>query len=60
MRRAEEYLRVVKNLFEQGEDSPTDVVDAQTAMTVAEQRYVDTVFELRSAIARLEYAMGVN
>ncbi len=48
------------NKFMQGEDSPTDVVDAQTAMTVAEQRYFETVYALRSAIARLEYAMGVS
>ena len=60
VRLARERLRIVMNKFEQGEDSPTDVVDAQTAMTVAEQRYADTIFELRSAIARLEYAMGVN
>ena len=60
VRLARERLRIVMNKFEQGEDSPTDVVDAQTAMTVAEQQYFDTVFQLRSAIARLEYAMGVN
>ena len=60
VRLAGERLRIVMNKFEQGEDSPTDVVDAQTAMTVAEQEYFDTVFQLRSAIARLEYAMGVN
>ena len=60
VRLAHERLRIVMNKFEQGTDSPTDVVDAQTAMTVAEQRYADTIFALRSAIARLEYAMGVN
>lgn len=60
VRLANERLRIVMNKFEQGTDSPTDVVDAQTAMTVAEQRYADTIFALRSAIARLEYAMGVN
>ena len=60
VRLARERLRIVMNKFEQGEVGPTDVVDAQTAMTVAEQRYFDTVFELRSAIARLEYAIGIN
>ncbi len=59
VRLAAERLRIVMNKFAEGEDSPTDVVDAQTAMTVAEQHYVETVYDLRSAIARLEYAMGV-
>jgi len=57
---ATEKLRIIMNKFEQGEASPTDVVDAQTSLTASEQQYADTIFELRLAIARLHYAMGVS
>src|SRR5208337_263109 len=38
--------------------TPTDVIDAETAATRAEQRYVSARIEYLSALARLAYAMG--
>lgn len=52
VRLAAERLRIVMDKYIEGEASPTDVVDAQTEMTVAEEQYQATIYELRSAMAR--------
>jgi len=57
---ARERLRIVMNKFIQGEASPTDVIDAQTSLTLAQQTYHTTAYQFQSAKAQLEYAMGTN
>jgi len=55
---AEETLRIVRGRFRNGTATPTDVVDAENALTRAEQRYVSARLEYLAALARLAYATG--
>ena len=51
-------LRIVRERYRNGTATPTDVIDAETASTRAEQRYVSARLEYLSALALLAYAMG--
>ena len=53
-----EALRIVRQRYRAGTATPTDVIDAETAATRAEQRYVSARIEYLSALARLAYVMG--
>jgi outer membrane protein len=53
-----EALQVVRNRYRAGTATPTDVIDAETAATRAEQRYASARIEYLSALARLAYVMG--
>jgi TolC family type I secretion outer membrane protein len=53
-----EALRVVRQRYRAGTATPTDVIDAETTRTRAEQRYVSARIEHMSALVRLAYAMG--
>jgi outer membrane protein TolC len=53
-----EALRVVRGRYRNGTATPTDVIDAETASTRAEQRYASARIEYLLALARLAYAMG--
>jgi outer membrane protein TolC len=53
-----EALRIVRQRYRNGTATPTDVIEAETANTRAEQRYVSARLEYRTALARLAYAMG--
>jgi outer membrane protein len=53
-----EALRIVRQRYRAGTATPTDVIDAETAATRAEQRYVSARVEYLSALARLAYVMG--
>jgi outer membrane protein len=53
-----EALRIVRRRYRAGTATPTDVIDAETARTRAEQRYVSARIESLSALARLAYALG--
>jgi outer membrane protein TolC len=53
-----EALRIVRQRYRAGTATPTDVIDAETAATRTEQRYVSARIEYLSALARLAYAMG--
>ncbi|MBL8798751.1 MAG: TolC family protein [Planctomycetia bacterium] len=53
-----ETLRIVRNRYRNGTATPTDVIDAETARTRAEQRLVSASIDFRSALARLAYAIG--
>ena len=55
---AREKQRIVLNKFQVGKASPTDVVDAQTQLTSAEQDYYTAIYKLHIAIADLNYQMG--
>jgi outer membrane protein TolC len=53
-----EALRIVRLRYRNGTATPTDVIDAETAATRAEQRYASARIEFLSALARLAYATG--
>jgi outer membrane protein len=53
-----EALRIVRQRYRAGTATPTDVIEAETAATRAEQRYVLARIEYLSALARLAYVMG--
>jgi outer membrane protein len=53
-----EALRIVRRRYRNGTATPTDVIDAETASTRAEQRYASARIEYLSALARLAYVMG--
>jgi outer membrane protein len=53
-----EALRIVRQRYRSGTATPTDVIDAETAATRAEQRYVSARIEYLSALARLAYVLG--
>ena len=53
-----EALRIVRQRYRAGTATPTDVIDAETTATRAEQRYVSARIEYLSALARLAYVMG--
>jgi outer membrane protein TolC len=55
---ARENLRLVRTKYRNGNATPTDVIDAETALTRAQQRYWSATFESFAALARLRYAMG--
>ncbi len=58
VRQARENLRLVIVKYKNGNATPTDIVDAETAATRAEQRYVRAIYDYLAALVRLEYAMG--
>jgi outer membrane protein TolC len=53
-----EALRIVRQRYRAGTATPTDVIDAETAATRAEQRYASARVEYLSALARLAYVIG--
>jgi outer membrane protein TolC len=56
---ATENLRVVRRLFETGDATPTDVVDAELALTRAQQGSFTALYDYQVALARLAYAVGL-
>jgi outer membrane protein TolC len=55
---ARENLRVVNVRYLNGDAIPTEVVDAQTALTSAEVRYYASLYSFLEGLARLEYVQG--
>lgn len=55
---ARENLRVVVIRYKNGDAIPTEVADAQTALTMSEVRYYSSVYSYLAGLARLEYAQG--
>jgi outer membrane protein TolC len=55
---ASENLRLTVVKYNNGDATPTDVVDAQTVLTRAQTRYYAAVYEYLEGLARLEYAQG--
>jgi outer membrane protein len=53
-----EALRIVRRRYRSGTATPTDVIDAETARTRAEQRHASARIEYLSALARLACVMG--
>jgi outer membrane protein len=55
---AREAFRLVDNRYKTGDAQPTDVIDAQTTRTRAEQDLNAALYQYQTAVARLEYAVG--
>jgi outer membrane protein len=53
-----EALRIVRQRYRAGTATPTDVIDAETAATRAEQRYTSARIDYLTALARLAYVLG--
>jgi outer membrane protein len=58
MAQASENLRLTIVKYTNGNATPTDVVDAQTALTRAQTRFYAAEYEYLEGLARLEYAKG--
>jgi outer membrane protein len=54
---ARENLRLVGNRYRNGQATPTDIVDAEVALTRAEQRLVAAVYQYLGALVGLDYAL---
>ncbi|MDR3635929.1 MAG: TolC family protein [Isosphaeraceae bacterium] len=57
---ARENYRLVRARAVEGDATPTEITDAQTALTRSEQNHLNSIYDYLSAIARLEYVMGVS
>lgn len=55
---AEENLRLVRTRYRNGNATPTDIVDAESTLTRAQQRYHVATYDYLIALARLDYAVG--
>jgi outer membrane protein len=55
---ARENLRLVGNKYRNGTATPTDIVDAETTLTRAQQQLSAATTEYLAARARLDYALG--
>jgi outer membrane protein len=55
---AAENLRLVRQRYRNGNATPTDVVDGETALTRARQRLLSARYDYQLALARLDYAVG--
>jgi outer membrane protein TolC len=54
---ARENLRLVGNRYRNGQATPTDIVDAEVALTRAQQRLVSATYEYLGALVGLDYAL---
>jgi outer membrane protein TolC len=57
---ARENHRLVRARFRAGEATASDIVEAEATLTRAEQDYLNSLYDYRTALARLEYAVGVT
>lgn len=55
---ARENLRLIVVRYQNGNATPTDIVDAQTALVQTETSYYTSVYGYLEGLARLEYALG--
>jgi outer membrane protein TolC len=56
---ARENYRLVQLRLREGAATPTEIADAQAALTRAEQNYANARYAYLISMSRLEYAMGV-
>jgi outer membrane protein TolC len=57
---ARENNRLVRARYRQGDATPADITDAETALTRAQDDYLNSTYDYLTARARLDYAMGVT
>lgn len=55
---AKENLRLTRVRYDNGDATPTDIVDAQTSLRQAETTYYNAIYGYLEGLARLEYAVG--
>jgi outer membrane protein TolC len=55
---AEENLRLVRVRYRNGNATPTDIVDSETALTRSQQRFYSANYTYLAALARMDYAVG--
>ncbi len=53
-----ETYRIVKARSRVGDATTTELIDAETAMTRAEQEYQAALFDYLASLAKINYAMG--
>jgi outer membrane protein TolC len=57
---AQENLRLLRVRYRNGNATPTDIVDAEAALTRSQQRFVSAGYDYLAALARLDYAIGLG
>jgi outer membrane protein TolC len=57
---AQENYRLVKARAAQGDATATELTDAETSLTRAEQDYLNSIYDYLTARAKLDYAKGQN
>ena len=57
---AEESYRLVRTRYKEGEATPSDIIDAETAFVRAQESYYNSIYDYLTALAALEYAMGTS
>ncbi len=57
---AEETYRFVKAREEKGAALPSEITDAESALTRAQQNYLNSIHDYLIGLVRLEYAMGIT
>ena len=57
---ATENYRLVRARAGNGDATPSEITDAETALTRAQQNYLNSNYDYLTAIAKLEYAMGIT
>jgi outer membrane protein TolC len=55
---AKENYRLVRTRAAEGDATPSEITDAEAALTRAEQNYLNSRYDYLTAIAKIEYAMG--
>jgi TolC family type I secretion outer membrane protein len=53
-----ENLRLLRVRYRNGNATPTDIVDSETALTRSQQRFYSATYTYLAALARLDYALG--
>ena len=59
VKQAQENYRLVKLRFANGNATATDVVDAVTVLTRAQQDYLNSTYDYLTSLAQMDYALGV-
>jgi outer membrane protein TolC len=57
---ARENYRLVRARALEGDATPSEITDAETALTRAEQNQLNSVYDYLSAVTQLEFVMGVS
>jgi outer membrane protein TolC len=57
---ARENYRLVRARAAEGDATPSEITDAETALTRAEQNHLNSTYDYLIAVAKIEYAMGTS
>jgi outer membrane protein TolC len=57
---ARENYRLVRARLKAGDATASEVVDAESTLTRTEQDYLNSLYDYRTALIRLDYAVGAN